>query len=161
MLHSASKRLAIRLDNPGRFLQDPERLLRQIRSMERKPMPPFERQLTGLQWIAASAFALAGAAAHAHAIIVSAQPAIGATLAKPDVAVQLRFNSRIDPRRSRLQLIGPGGRTTSLAIAKDRPPDVVAAGAAALESGSYRLRWQVMSVDGHITRGDIPFDVQR
>jgi methionine-rich copper-binding protein CopC len=28
-----------------------------------------------------------------------------------------------------------------------------------LGSGAYRLRWQVLAVEGHITRGDIPFTV--
>jgi len=28
-----------------------------------------------------------------------------------------------------------------------------------LKPGSYRLRWQVMSIDGHVTHGDIPFEV--
>jgi hypothetical protein len=124
-------------------------------------MMPSERQVAGLQWIAASAFALAGAAAHAHAIIVSSEPASGALLTEPAVEIQLRFNSRIDHRRSRLQLIGPDGNSAALAIETDRKPDVVAASAGGLKSGSYRLHWQVMSVDGHITRGDIPFDVER
>ncbi|MFI4981818.1 MAG: copper resistance protein CopC, partial [Nevskiales bacterium] len=25
--------------------------------------------------------------------------------------------------------------------------------------GAYVVRWQVLSVDGHITRGDVPFTV--
>jgi methionine-rich copper-binding protein CopC len=25
--------------------------------------------------------------------------------------------------------------------------------------GKYRIRWQVLALDGHITRGDIPFIV--
>ncbi|TAI60323.1 copper resistance protein CopC, partial [Bradyrhizobium sp. Leo170] len=29
-----------------------------------------------------------------------------------------------------------------------------------LSPGAWRLRWQVLSVDGHITRGDIPFTVR-
>ena len=29
----------------------------------------------------------------------------------------------------------------------------------ALSPGAYVLRWQVLAIDGHITRGDIPFVV--
>jgi hypothetical protein len=105
--------------------------------------------------------ALMCATAQAHAIIVSSQPASGATLTKPTVSIELRFNSRIDHRRSGLQLIGPDGKRAALAIATGREPEVLAASAGGLKSGSYRLRWQVMSLDGHITRGDIPFGVGR
>jgi methionine-rich copper-binding protein CopC len=31
--------------------------------------------------------------------------------------------------------------------------------AADLAAGGYVLRWQVLAIDGHITRGDIPFAV--
>jgi methionine-rich copper-binding protein CopC len=36
-------------------------------------------------------------------------------------------------------------------------PDSLAAEIEGLVPGRYRLRWQVLAVDGHITRGDIPF----
>jgi len=38
------------------------------------------------------------------------------------------------------------------------PPDILAAHLD-LTPGSYVLRWQVLAVDGHITRGDVPFTV--
>jgi methionine-rich copper-binding protein CopC len=36
---------------------------------------------------------------------------------------------------------------------------VLTARIAGIQPGSYRLRWQVLALDGHITRGDIPFTV--
>jgi copper resistance protein C len=106
-----------------------------------------------------SALLLLASAAHGHAVIVSSQPASGAAVAGAALPVQLRFNSRIDRQRSRLVLVGPDGTKSVLAIAPTEAPDVIAARAGELRQGSYRLRWQVMSVDGHITRGDIPFEV--
>ena len=32
--------------------------------------------------------------------------------------------------------------------------------AAPLAPGAWRLRWQVLALDGHITRGDIPFTLR-
>jgi hypothetical protein len=125
------------------------------------PVTASERALVALEWLTACALALMGATAQAHAIIVWSQPASGATLTKPTMSVELHFNSRIDHRRSRLQLIGPDGKSAALAIATGREPEVLAAAAGGLKSGSYRLRWQVMSLDGHITRGDIPFAIER
>ena len=37
-------------------------------------------------------------------------------------------------------------------------PDLLT-GRAELVPGSYVLHWQVLAVDGHITRGDVPFTV--
>ena len=100
-------------------------------------------------------------AAHSHAVIISSQPASGAAVEGAALPVQLRFNSRIDRHRSRLMLVAPDGTESVLPIAPAKAPDVIAAKAGELRQGNYRLRWQVMSVDGHITRGDIPFEVVR
>jgi methionine-rich copper-binding protein CopC len=104
---------------------------------------------------------IAGAGvAHAHAVIIDATPAVGATVSAGDVDVSLHYNSRIDHQRSRLTLISGEGKTELLAIVPDSAPDVVAAKATGLAPGQYRLRWQVLAVDGHLTRGDIPFSVK-
>jgi copper resistance protein C len=94
-----------------------------------------------------------------HAIIVSSSPAAGATVASDAVSIRLRFNSRIDHARSRLTLFAPDGAPQALAPATDSPADELDAEANLLSTGAWRLRWQVLSVDGHITRGDIPFTV--
>ena len=106
-----------------------------------------------------SVLLFAASAAHAHAIILSSRPTSGAQVAGRTLPVHLRFNSRIDQERSRLELIAPDGSSTALPLGATGRPDVIAATAEDLKAGSYRLRWQVMSLDGHITRGDIPFDV--
>lgn len=106
--------------------------------------------------------AICGAAsspALAHAVIVESQPSPGAVVAGPDVDLRLRFNSRVDPARSRLTLTPPDGPAQTVAPAKDAPPDSLTAHLGGLASGSYRLHWDVLSVDGHVSRGDIPFRV--
>jgi copper resistance protein C len=103
--------------------------------------------------------ALAGRSpALAHAIVVESQPAVDAVVTGPDVSLRLRFNSRIDQERSRLTLTG-GGKTWALAMTVANTPDRLESKAAGLPPGAYTLRWQVLAVDGHITRGDIPFRV--
>jgi methionine-rich copper-binding protein CopC len=102
---------------------------------------------------------LAAGPARAHAIIVAAKPAGGAVVTGPSLAIELRFNSRIDRERSRLSLIGPNASTRVLRIDDGTAPDTLTATAKGLQPGAYRLRWQVLSVDGHITRGDIQFTV--
>ncbi len=73
--------------------------------------------------------------------------------------IELRFNSRIDPKRSKLSLFGPDGQERELALIDRGAEGVLSSWAAGLSPGAYRLRWQVLAVDGHITRGDIPFRV--
>jgi len=93
----------------------------------------------------------------AHAIIVEAAPQVGAVLHVGAVDVQLRFNSRIDRQRSRLKLLDTLGKETVVNIDDNTPADVITAHIPSLAPGDYRLRWQVLALDGHITRGDIPF----
>jgi methionine-rich copper-binding protein CopC len=38
-------------------------------------------------------------------------------------------------------------------------PDDMLASRVDLTPGAYVLRWQVLAIDGHITRGDVPFTV--
>ncbi len=97
--------------------------------------------------------------AHAHAILIAGSPAPGATLPAGPVVVTLRFNSRIDLARSRLTLTAEGAAPRVLPLAPGGPPDVMAS-AAELVPGAYSLHWQVLAVDGHITRGEVPFTVR-
>jgi methionine-rich copper-binding protein CopC len=97
--------------------------------------------------------------AQAHAIIMKSQPASGATLAATTVPVNLHFNSRIDHKRSIVALTDPAGNTAQLAIMPQSAADTILASARSLVPGNYTLHWQVLSVDGHLTRGDIPFTI--
>jgi len=95
----------------------------------------------------------------AHAILVESTPAINSTVTGPTVPIKLRFNVRIDATRSRLTLVKPDATTQLLTIGKDAPADTLATQAQALGPGDYRIRWQALATDGHITRGEIPFHV--
>lgn len=95
----------------------------------------------------------------AHAILENSQPGNGAAIAAGDVSFQLTYNSRIDPTRSVLTLTMPDQSKSRLAIAADTAPNVLAS-SAHLGAGTYVLHWQVLSLDGHITRGQISFTVQ-
>jgi hypothetical protein len=101
---------------------------------------------------------LAPLPALAHAILMESSPAINATAKGPDLAFDLRFNSRIDHKRSRLTLTLPDQSQQVLPIDLDGPDDHLAT-RASLKPGTYTLRWQVLAIDGHITRGDVPFTV--
>ena len=97
----------------------------------------------------------------AHAILLDSSPAINSVVSGPTVPIKLRFNVRIDATRSRLTLVKPDATTQSLTTTKDAPADTLASQAQSLNPGEYRIRWQVLASDGHITRGEIPFQVKQ
>jgi methionine-rich copper-binding protein CopC len=96
--------------------------------------------------------------AQAHAILMSSQPAAAGHAAAGELAISLRFNSLIDVKRSRLVLIRPDGEEVRLPVAGVPTGEIMLAHAS-LTPGPNLLRWQVLAVDGHITRGNVPFDV--
>jgi len=96
--------------------------------------------------------------AQAHAILISGTPAPGMTVPPGPLDVRLRYNSRIDKGRSRLTLTAPDHTQATLPITPGAVPDVLDS-SANLSPGPYVLRWQVLAVDGHITRGNVAFTV--
>ena len=97
-------------------------------------------------------------ATEAHAILIDSTPDVHASIPAGHDALTLKFNSRIDRERSRLTLIAADKSQSRLPVRADGPPDVLTS-AADLTPGDYTVRWQVLAVDGHITRGDVPFTV--
>jgi copper resistance protein C len=94
----------------------------------------------------------------AHAVLVRSEPSVNETVGAGAVSIECRFNSRIDRARSRLTLTLPDRTQAVLPIEPGSPVDALLA-RADLAPGAYTLRWQVLAVDGHITRGDVPFVV--
>lgn len=109
-------------------------------------------------FLLASLFVLASVAAWAHAILLESTPAVRGRVAAGPGLVTLRFNARIDRDRSRLTLIAPDKTQTRLPIVGSGTADMLVA-TATVPPGDYVVRWQVLAVDGHITRGDVPFSV--
>ena len=118
-----------------------------------------------------AAFLALASSASAHAILVGSVPKEAAEVTGPEVDVSLEFNSRIDASRSSLQLArddSPGGAPLApvsagaqpLALAEGGAPNVLSAKALDLTPGHYRLFWQVLSVDGHVSRGNVNFKVR-
>ena len=94
-----------------------------------------------------------------HAILVESTPAAGSVVQGPSVAIRLRFNSRIDRAHSLLYINTDAGMR-QIKVDSQGAPDIMSAKANDLKPGEYQLRWQVLAVDGHITRGEIPFTVR-
>lgn len=122
-----------------------------------------DRRILG-RWISVFvAAALVGGAsqlAWAHAILMESSPGANSTVNGPDLNFNLRFNVRVDGSRSKLRLLAADGSSTSLVIAKQSTPDTLQGTVSALKAGAYKLQWNVLASDGHMSRGEIPFTVK-
>jgi methionine-rich copper-binding protein CopC len=118
------------------------------------------RGLRILAWVAAAlALLLVGRLVEGHAILKQTWPAANSTVVGPDVPIKLQYNVRIDATRSKLQLMTPDNTMKDLIIEKQTSPDTLTTKATGLKPGAYKIAWQVLAPDGHITRGLVPFNV--
>ena len=98
--------------------------------------------------------------AMAHAVLVDSTPKVNETMHGSALHIDLKFNSRVDGARSTVQLVIPDGSVKTLDLATQTSPDEIVAHVEGLAKGSYTLHWQALANDGHITRGQIPFQVE-
>ncbi len=106
-------------------------------------------------------FVASGGPVLAHAIVVGSTPRAEAVVTGDVLAVEIHFNSRIDAARSHLKLFRIDGDVVSLPLVDAGSDDMLKASTRGLAPGRYRLHWQTLSPDGHISQGDIPFSVSR
>jgi len=101
---------------------------------------------------------LAASPALAHAILVDSVPAANAHVPPGPFSITLRYNSRIDAKRSKVTLTAPDGTVARLQTSAGTAPQFLQ-GTGSVGPGAYTLHWQVLAIDGHITRGNVHFTV--
>lgn len=115
-------------------------------------------------YLSAAILALAGgvsASAFAHAKLQSSDPQAGSTLARPPRQIRLKFNEALEPAFSKIELTGPRDSAIPVAAAVDKADaTVMTAALPPLSAGAYRIRWSVMTHDGHKTKGEVTFTVR-
>jgi methionine-rich copper-binding protein CopC len=99
-----------------------------------------------------------------EAFVVRSIPAADEVLQGPDLWISLQFSVRVYPRRSELTLISPEANEIPVRIvapiSDTSDPLVLGGYATGLKPGSYRLQWRVLDLDGHLSQGEIPFQVK-
>lgn len=109
----------------------------------------------------AAAFLISSWPIFAHAILLHSTPKPNEVLAGPAVTLALTFNSKVDQARSSLVLEKADHSTSKVTINLDPgSPERLTGKVSSLTPGPYTLHWQVLAVDGHITRGDVPFQIK-
>ncbi|HXY38858.1 MAG TPA: copper resistance protein CopC [Vicinamibacteria bacterium] len=77
--------------------------------------------------VALASLAAVSSPAWAHAILLQATPAPNAAVAGPELKVELKFNSRIDARRSRVTVLMPDKSARVLTTDTSASPDTLLA----------------------------------
>jgi methionine-rich copper-binding protein CopC len=101
-------------------------------------------------------------AAHAHAFLRHASPAVGSTLSVSPPEMTLDYTEAIEPRFSGVDVLDAQGQHVDagdLHLAPDNPKRLVI-GLKKLGPGTYTVKWHVVSVDTHHTEGTFTFSVQ-
>jgi copper resistance protein C len=125
--------------------------------MHRKPRQHFAAVIV---FLVAVLIAASPRLALAHAVLLSSSPQKNASVNGPEITISLKYNSRVDGARSSLSLVKPDGSVEKIGALTQPLPDTLSATGHKLAKGAYVLRWQVLSSDGHITRGEVPFQVE-
>lgn len=117
------------------------------------------RRWTILGALLLALLACIGAAApvHAHATLVSSEPAEGAILRAAPPRLILTFNESVSPLVMRL--VSATGATTALEATVDRETSLAVVLPSGLAAGTHVLSWRVISLDGHPVGGTVTFSV--
>jgi methionine-rich copper-binding protein CopC len=112
--------------------------------------------------LALAAIALAPAApAFAHAHVVSSTPAANAVVAAPK-QISVTFSEKLVPSFSKIEVSMAGMDMkvpVKIAVSTDGRT-MVATPQGAFMKGGYVINWSAASVDGHKSKGSIPFKIK-
>ena len=100
--------------------------------------------------------------ASAHAALRHAHPSAGEELSATPDEIRIEFSTGVDLTQAELHLTDASGAEIALAKVEGEAAageTLVRRIATTLAPGSYMVRWRVLSIDGHWTRGDYTFVV--
>jgi hypothetical protein len=97
-------------------------------------------------------------AAHAHAFLDHAEPRVGSTVSAAPKEVALFFSQNLEPAFSTIEVSDASGARVDQGKPKVSAT-TMRVGVKPLPPGTYRVRWQVLSVDTHTTEGSFTFQV--
>ena len=95
----------------------------------------------------------------AHAFLDHADPKVGSTLHEPPAQVTVWMTENLEPAFSQLQVFNANGTEVDNKDNKVNA-NTMTVSLPKLVSGTYRVSWQVVSVDTHRTSGTFEFTIQ-
>ena len=105
--------------------------------------------------------ALCPLAAHAHATLDRATPAVGSTVTTAPTEVVLLFTDKLEPAFSTIEVHDAKGAAmqASKATVDPKQRTRLSVPLKTLSPGTYKVIWRVLSVDTHRSQGDFSFRV--
>jgi methionine-rich copper-binding protein CopC len=86
-------------------------------------------------------------------------PADGAVLRESPREIRIQFTEGIELEFSRIDVKNAAGEKMNAGNLRRIADDTVTVAVKALGPGTYRIEWQVLSVDTHVTEGVLRFTV--
>ncbi len=104
---------------------------------------------------------LASASAAAHGVLERTEPRGGTTVKTAPAQVRLRFTGAIEPAYSEVRVLDGGGRRVDLGDSRVDADNraLLRVSLPALPAGRYKVAGRVLSVDSHVTQGDVTFRI--
>ena len=101
----------------------------------------------------------AAAHAHAHAFVDHAEPAVGARVRTMPNEVRIWFTERVEPGVRSIKVFDATGKQIDKRDVHTDPTNkaLLRVSLPVLAPGTYKVIWQVVSVDSHSTKGDFTF----
>ena len=101
---------------------------------------------------------MASTAAEAHAFLDHAEPRVGSTVPTAPREVILFYSQNLEAAFSSIEVSDANGARVDLGKPRINA-GVMRVGLKQLPPGTYKVRWQVLSVDTHTTEGSFSFHV--
>jgi methionine-rich copper-binding protein CopC len=104
------------------------------------------------------AITFSNATAHAHAMLENASPVVGSAVTSAPREVSLTFTQKLEAAFSSVEVTDANGAR----VDQGKPQisgNTMRVGVKSLPAGTYRVRWQALSVDTHKTEGTFTFSV--
>jgi len=100
-------------------------------------------------------------AASAHAMLMKAEPAVGASVSPAPAQLILHYSEGVEPRFTTVVVHDAAGVRMDSDNLQTAPgdPKTLVLGLQPLKPGDYRVDWHVTSVDTHKTQGHFSFTV--
>jgi len=100
-------------------------------------------------------------AASGHAFLDRADPRVGSTVKIAPTQVRVWFTERLEPAFSTLEVFDERGERVDNGPPRtdESSPHMLQVPLKSIGSGTYRVKWRVLSVDTHVTEGDFTFRV--
>lgn len=100
--------------------------------------------------------------ANAHAALVKADPGKRATLASSPAKIRLWFNEKLEPAYSTVKVLESNGSQISTEAARvdSENPKLLILAIPILKPGTYRVKYRVLSMDGHAVESSFVFTIR-